>query len=253
MSRIPITVCDPAYITAIDIVGILGAPFPLPVHSHNPAKVCRCCVMSEKKDFVPSDYTIDLKGKEYLPVAARVKWFRTVHPQGSIETEEVCVDLERPFTKGGGKVFGYARFHATVRDAEGRVLGQGTKTEHAANFFDYVEKAETGSIGRALAAAGFGTELDQDLDEGRVVDAPRERRAHGTPRPAASAPRPTGPIRLQPDILEWLHQQAIRAGYADLATACKELDYPYESVMAIEAMQRSMDKELKQRIAEKAS
>ena len=205
--------------------------------------------MSEKREFTPSDYTIDLMGKEYLPVAARVKWFRTVHPQGSIETTEVCVDLERPFNKGGGKVYGYARFHATVRDAEGHVLGQGTKTENAANFFDYVEKAETGAIGRALAASGFGTELDQDLDEGRVVDAPRERHA----RPATASPRmisqrPSGPIRLQPDILEWLEQQAKRAGFEDLQAACKELDYPFESVMSIEAMQRSLDKELKQRI-----
>ena len=225
--------------------------------------------MSEKREFNPSDFTIDLKGKDYLPVAARVKWFRTIHPQGTIETNEVCVDLDRPFTKSSVKVFGYARFHATVRDAEGRILGQGTKTENAANFFDYVEKAETGSIGRALASAGFGTELDQDLDEGRVVDAPRERRAPSAngPRMASQRP-PTGPtrlptgkptpppapeVRVQPDIIEWLGQQSIRAGYTDLEAACKELEYPYESVLVIEAMQRSLDKELKQRITAKAS
>jgi len=206
--------------------------------------------MTEKREFIPSDYTIDLKGKDYLPVAARVKWFRTVHPNGTIETQEACVDLDRPFTKGGGKVYGYARFHATVRDADGHILGQGTKTENAANFFDYVEKAETGAIGRALAASGFGTELDPELDEGRVVDAPRERHAapgaHVTPRMVSQ--RPSGPIRLQPDILEWLEQQAKRAGFEDLQAACKELDYPFESVISIEAMQRSMDKELKQRI-----
>ncbi len=214
--------------------------------------------MSEQREFRPGEFTIDLNGKEYLPVAARVKWFRTVHSHGSIETCEVAVDLERPFTKGSTKVTGYARFHATVRDAEGRVLGQGTKTETAANFFDYVEKAETGAIGRALAAAGFGTELDSELDEGRVVDAPRERRGS---RPRVASQRPTGPtylntpateLRLQPDVLEWLDQQAKRAGYADLPAACQALDYPYDSVQSIEAMQRSMDKELKQRIAAKS-
>ncbi|MHB9129563.1 MAG: hypothetical protein ACYDBB_00550 [Armatimonadota bacterium] len=219
--------------------------------------------MTAKRDFKPSDFTIDLKGKEYLPVAARVKWFRTVHPNGCIETSEVAVDLDRPFVKGSGKVYGYARFHATVRDAEGHILGQGTKTENAANFFDYVEKAETGSIGRALASAGFGTELDQDLDEGRVVDAPRERRnaAPASPRmvtqrqvaPAHPKPEITGPTRLQPDILEWLEQQSIRAGFKDLQEACKEMEYPYENLLTIEAMQRSMDKELKQRISAKAS
>ncbi len=206
--------------------------------------------MAEKREFTPGDFTIDLKGKEYLPVAARVKWFRTIHPKGSIETQEICVELDRPFVKGSGKVNGYARFHATVRDADGRILGQGTKTENAANFFDFVEKAETGAIGRALASAGFGTELDPDLDEGRVVDAPRERRASS---PRLASQRPTGPIRLQPDIIEWLGQQAIRAGFENLQAACTELEYPFENLVTIEAMQRSMDKELKQRIAAKAA
>ena len=206
-----------------------------------------------KREFRPSDFTIDLNGKEYLPVAARVKWFRTVHPNGSIETREVCVDLDRPFPKGGGKVFGYARFHAIVRDADGRLLGEGTKTETAANFFDYVEKAETGAIGRALAASGYGTELDTDLDEGRVVDAPRER-PHAPREPSAPAPRmvsqrPTGPIRLQTDAIEWLEQLSRRAGFESLEAACKALDYPLDSVLTIEAMQRSLDKELKQRVA----
>lgn len=207
--------------------------------------------MSEQKAFKPGDFTISLQGKDYLPVAARVKWFRTVHPNGSIETREVIVDLDRPFSKGGGKVYGYARFHATVKDADGRILGQGTKTETAANFFDYVEKAETGAIGRALAAAGFGTEIDQDLDEGRVVDAPREKPRHAQAAPRVASQRPTGPIRLQPDVIEWLDQQSKRAGFANLEDACKALDYPMESVLTIEAMQRSLDKELKSRIAAK--
>ena len=216
--------------------------------------------MNMKRDFTPTDYTIDLKGKDYLPVAARVKWFRTLHPSGSIETREMCIELDRPFTKSGATIYGYARFHAVVRDEEGRLLGEGTKTENAANFFDYVEKAETGAIGRALAAAGFGTELDPDLDEGRVVDAPRERHQ---PSPAAlkavnsvprmAAQRPSGPTLIQPDIIEWLSQQATRAGFTDLAAACVEFDYPFDSLVQIEAMQRSMDKELKQRITAKAS
>ena len=193
--------------------------------------------MKEKREFTPADYTIDLKGKDYLPVAARVKWFRSVFPTGTIETSEVCVDLERPFMNAGSKVNGYARFHATVRDGEGRILGQGTKTENAANFFDYVEKAETGAIGRALAAAGFGTELDQDLDEGRVVDAPRERRSRTTASPrmisqrpsATNKPdeKPTGPmLLLQPDIIEWLEQQSRRAGFEDTQSRLRHTGVP---------------------------
>ncbi len=212
-----------------------------------------------------------------------MKWFRTVHPLGAIETTEVCVDLAYPAAREGTGVRGYARFHATVRDAEGRLLGQGTKTEMAANFPDYVEKAETGAIGRALAAAGFGTAVDQELDEGRIVDAPRARRRPGTPsaprlttqraaspslppaervsaplrpiepltEPPRSPEQPSGPTHLQTDVLEWLEQQAKRAGYDDLAGACRELDYAIENVLIVEAMQRSLDKELKVRIKTK--
>lgn len=220
--------------------------------------------MAERSDFKPSDFTIDLNGKDYLPVAARVKWFRTIHPNGSIETQEIVVELDRPFPKGNSKVYGYARIHATVRDVEGRILGQGTKTENAANFFDFVEKAETGAIGRALAAAGFGTELDQELDEGRIVDAPRERKGAKPRNPRNE--RPSGPMFIPPlqpmaagemrkpgDIIEWLGLQAKKAGFADLKAACEALDYPFESVLTIEAMQRSLDKELKQRVAAKSA
>ena len=43
------------------------------------------------------------------------------------------------------------------------------------------------------------------------------------------------------------------AGFENLQAACTELEYPFENLVTIEAMQRSMDKELKQRIAAKAA
>ena len=126
----------------------------------------------KEKDFEPSQFNIDLKGKDYLPVAARVKWFRHDHPQGVVRTREVLVDHE----------LGYARFRAEVCDEDGNLLATGTKTEYEKNFPDYVEKAETGAVGRALAFSGYGTELDAELDEGRVVDTPRERPHRATPK-----------------------------------------------------------------------
>jgi hypothetical protein len=56
------------------------------------------------------------------------------------------------------------------------------------DFSDYVEKAETKSIGRALAALGFGTQFtDEEFYEGesRVVDSPVETRNNP---PASSSP-----------------------------------------------------------------
>jgi hypothetical protein len=100
---------------------------------------------------------------DYLEVKWRLCWFRDKFPHGVITTEEVCVDLER----------GYARYKAIVEDGEGgRATGYGTET--AAGFEDYVERAETRALGRALAALGIGTQfVGQDLDEmPHVADAP---------------------------------------------------------------------------------
>lgn len=102
-------------------------------------------------------------GKEYLPVASRLVWFREEHPDWSISTEPVIIDTEK----------GYAVFKATVMTAEGKVIGSGTKMETARGFADFVEKAETGSIGRALAVCGYGTQFAPELEEGdRIVDSP---------------------------------------------------------------------------------
>jgi hypothetical protein len=55
-------------------------------------------------------------------------------------------------------------------------MAQAHKAENKTGdgFKDYLEKAETGAIGRALAMCGYGTQFTGDeLDEGvRIVDAP---------------------------------------------------------------------------------
>lgn len=102
-------------------------------------------------------------GKEYLPVASRLVWFRQEHPDWGIETKPVELDVEK----------GYAIYEAYVYDSEGKLMAKGTKMETARGFADYVEKSETGSIGRALAVCGFGTQFAPELDEGeRIVDSP---------------------------------------------------------------------------------
>ncbi len=63
-------------------------------------------------------------------------------------------------------------------------------SESARDFPDYIEKASTKSLGRALLALGYGAAFAPEMDEGeRIVDAPIERRA--TPRPErATVKRP---------------------------------------------------------------
>jgi hypothetical protein len=149
---------------------------------------------------------------DYLEVKWRLVWFREKFPHGVIETEEVCVDLER----------GYARYRAVVDDGEGgTATGYGTET--AAGFADYVECAETRALGRALAALGIGTQfVGQDLSEGEhIVDAPVVRAApadgHGT---GASAPPPEAEVtpgaRITQDEARELKKAAQQAyGYRE--------------------------------------
>lgn len=145
------------------------------------------------RTFNPNEHVIQLKSsqgaKDYLPVQWRLVWFRTICPQGTIETEMLHLDLDRD-TEEEAYVWsaekrrsekvtkhanGFVIFKATVRDGKGGVA-TGTKSEKAASFPDFIEKAETGAIGRALAALGYGTQFAPELDEAhRIVDSPVER------------------------------------------------------------------------------
>ena len=148
---------------------------------------------SRAHQFNPNEHLMQLKSKEgpkdYLPVQWRLVWFREQCPQGTIDTEELEVDLDREVEeevyvwnsekrrseKTIRHAKGYARYKAIVTDGKGG-RSTGTKSENAASFPDYIEKAETGAIGRALAGLGYGTQFAPDLNEAhRIVDSPVER------------------------------------------------------------------------------
>lgn len=124
--------------------------------------------------FNPKDHFLNLKGKQYLPVAPRIAWFREDHADWSITTKPV------PELSGAD----YCTFHAQVCDRNHIVIATAHKTEHEKHFPDFREKAETGAIGRALALCGYGTLFAQELEEPitpagdiRIVDAPQQAKA----------------------------------------------------------------------------
>lgn len=199
--------------------------------------------------FQAEPYLIRVQGnRDYLPVAARVKWFRQVMPLGRIKTTEVEVILDHLPPGARSQAQGYARFYAEVFDADGNLLATGTKTETASNFPDYAEKAETGAIGRALAGAGFGTPLDADLDEGRVVDTPRARVARGSGGATRRNSAPTGAGRTEAPSnaptpeqrirqkLAYLTQLARRIGFASLEEASAHYGWDYAVLQANEEL-----------------
>ena len=119
-----------------------------------------------KHNFDPHKYLIKVTGKDYLEVKFRLHWFRLENAAWDIKTEIAHLDLEK----------GIALVRADIFDEKGNHKSSGLKMEVKSSFADYAEKAETGAIGRALAALGYGTlqtfDLEEGIEKGRIADAP---------------------------------------------------------------------------------
>src|SRR5260221_10526457 len=116
---------------------------------------------------------------EYLPVQWRIFWFRSDNPKGKIDSHALTLDLEK----------GAAIFETYVeREDGGSARMHGSET--LGDWKDYIEKAQTKSLGRALAAVGYGSQFpDDEFTEGeRIVDSPVDR----TPEP------PNGKTKAHP-------------------------------------------------------
>ena len=115
--------------------------------------------------FNPNEHLMDLKGKQYLQVMWRLVWFREEHPLWNIDTK-----LEQ-LTEN------HAVFSAKICDENGVQKASGYGSEGVKDFRDFIEKAETKAIGRALAMLGYGTQFAPELEEGeRIVDSPVSRK-----------------------------------------------------------------------------
>ena len=113
--------------------------------------------------FNPKEHLMDLKGKQYLQVMWRLVWFREDKPLWCIDTH-----LEQ-LTEN------HAVFSAKIFDENGVQKASGYGSESVKDFRDFIEKAETKAIGRALVMLGYGTQFAPELDEGeRIVDSPVE-------------------------------------------------------------------------------
>jgi hypothetical protein len=146
----------------------------------------------DSREFDPTRHFIDYKGRDYLPVPARLAWLVSEHPSYSITT---LVDAEAKPIKATAHVRIYKDDGALLREATAIKVGAGAG---AANTPMGVE---TGAVGRALGMLGFGTmQAGEDFEEdgevmGGIADSPVERK-QPAPRPAPApapkaAPAPT--------------------------------------------------------------
>lgn len=144
--------------------------------------------------FDPSRYLRQLRGRggdtEYLDVKWRLVWLRSEHPDAQISTEHVTITSDMAIFKalvaipGGGSATGYG-------------------SESAKEFGDFIEKAETKALGRALLALGFDTQALQDLGDDDVAEPAAQLRSVPTRAAAARSEAPARPITApQPAVAQ---------------------------------------------------
>jgi len=141
--------------------------------------------------------TTDIKGRPYISVNERIKYFREVYPppQGRINT--IMEDNKRT-TDGGMCLFRAEIFIDDVLVASGTAQEWENDKTSFVNKTSYVENCETSAIGRALGILGIGIEQSiASAEEVQNAMAQQEAKKGTMPKPT---PEPTPqPSQTKPE------------------------------------------------------
>ena len=92
--------------------------------------------------------TVNIKGKEYVEVNTRIKYFRQNFKEWSLTSEIIELTSETVLIK------------AVIRNPEGRIIASGYAHEEKASSYinktSFIENCETSAWGRALGNLGIG-------------------------------------------------------------------------------------------------
>src|SRR3982751_2688986 len=123
-------------------------------------------------EFDPAKYLSSVGGKAYLEVKWRVVW---IDHDAKLKDYAVRIDTDLLSHTDKNAIF---KARVTIVDSNGVLVREtsGHGSEDKDDFRDFLEKAETKAIGRALAAAGYGSQFATDFYFGaaheRVGDGP---------------------------------------------------------------------------------
>lgn len=120
--------------------------------------------------------TVSIKGKEYVEVNTRLKYFRQNFKDWTLETDIVELTDDKVLMK------------AYIKDPNGRVIATGyaqeDKTSSYINKTSFIENCETSAWGRALGNLGIG--IDSSVASYEEVDiAIKKQEAKQQPKKAA--------------------------------------------------------------------
>ena len=120
--------------------------------------------------------TTNIKGKEYVEVNTRIKYFRENHTDGSIITEMVSNESGVVIFKANIIVEGNVRATGFAYEKEGSTF---------INKTSYIENCETSAIGRALGIFGIGIDgsvASSEEVENAIANQPKGAQVNNAPR-----------------------------------------------------------------------
>lgn len=156
--------------------------------------------------------TIDLKGKQYVPVNERIKVFRAMHPDWSMITEVIELTEDRCVLR------------AVIRDEAETIRATGLAYELATSSYvnktSYIENCETSAWGRALGCLGIGVDTSIASADEMLIALQQQEANDKKAKPAAKGKqqKPKAAEEADRDFIRSKFDAAIKA-YMDV-TGC---------------------------------
>lgn len=161
--------------------------------------------------------TVKIKGKDYVEVNERLKYFRSEpkFKDYSLESEIISLDKE------------FITIKAIIKDGNGRVVATGLAQEKAGSTYinetSFVENCETSAWGRALGNLGIG--IDTSVASAEEVQNAIENQK---PKEKPKLPQSLDEYRKDMEIISTIEDlKAYGSGIKQLINSNKELNKIY--------------------------